>query len=258
MAWDGEVPVDPSMAPNYSPPKTYSKSTVSGLQNVDPYDFSNAGNLDLRNRAEGVRGNFLLNILNGFLNIGQLLDDLSKAIRGLGSFGPGPLKDIRDGQLDLNNNMNLLSPLQDYGSAYANTAGGISAAGQFGFTNQIGPMKKCHLSGGRIILDDYGLWDIQCKIWFDWTALGGTTEWEIRILKPDGTLFSRSRTRMKDSDTFSSLDVTSVVVPAVGYQVQIYITEVNVGRGVIGGPTFNRLAVKHISRNTTTGDNGQE
>ncbi|MCJ0906215.1 hypothetical protein [Rhodococcus sp. ARC_M6] len=168
-----------------------------------------------------------------------------------------PIEEIRDGQLDLNNEVGLLSPLQDYGSAYANTSAGISAVGQFSFTNQIGPMKKCHLSGGRIILDDLGLWDIQCKIWVDWTGLGGVTEWEIRVLRPDGSIFSRSRTRMEDKEIFSSLDVTSVVVPAAGYQVQVYINVLAAGRGVIGGPTLNRLTVKHISRNTNTGDTGQ-
>ncbi|MDV6271115.1 hypothetical protein [Rhodococcus globerulus] len=168
----------------------------------------------------------------------------------------GRVDNFEDGQLALNGRVDLLSPMQDYASAYANTAGGISAAGQFGFTNQVGPLKNAHLSGGKLVLDDYGLWDIQCQIWCDFTLLDGMVEWEIRVLKPDNTIFSRTRARLDSKAIFSSTNLASVVVPAVGYQVQIYINEIAPGRGVIGGPTFNRLTVKHISRNTTTGDTG--
>lgn len=85
MAWD--VPKDPSLVEGYVPQKAYTKSTVHSLQNVDPYDFSGGRNREIRDVAEGVRGNLFTRLLAGFLDIGQLLDDLAKAIRGGGSFG---------------------------------------------------------------------------------------------------------------------------------------------------------------------------
>ncbi|MGM5069833.1 hypothetical protein EU244_033965 [Rhodococcus qingshengii] len=167
------------------------------------------------------------------------------------------ITEFRDGQLDINDRVDLLSPLQDYGSAYANTQAGIFNKGQVGFTNQIGPMQGCRLVSGRIVLDDRGLWDIRCQLWIDWTSLDGMVEWEIRVLRPDGSTFSFQRTRLNSKDIFSSTNITSVVVPDAGYQVQIFITEMAPGRGAIGGPGLNRLTVQHISRDTTTGDTGQ-
>lgn len=207
--------------------------------------------------ADGFEGGLLgwvMNLIGG--RITAFLADLAQAFAGLGSFTDPNMNAIRDGQLDLNNNVRLLSPLQDYGSAYANTSGSWTAAGQFSFTNQIGPLKNCHLSGGRFVLDDVGLWDIQCQIWCDFTVLDGMVEWEIRVLRPDNSVFSSTRARMEDKEIFSSTNIASVVVPAIDYQVQIYINRIAPGRGVIGGPTLNRLTVKHISRNTTTGDTG--
>ena len=256
MAWD--VPKDPSLVQGYVPQKAYTKSTVHSLQNVDPYNFSGGRNREIRDVAEGVRGNLFTRLLAGFLDIGQLLDDLAKAIRGGGSFGPGPMKDINDGQLGLKNRTDLLSPLLDYGSAYANTVAGIFNKGQVGFTNQIGPMQGCRLVSGRIVLDDRGLWDIRCQLWIDSIAvLSGMVEWEIRVLRPDGSTFSFQRTRLDSKDIFSSTNITSVVVPDSGYQVQIFITEMAPGRGAIGGPGLNRLTVQHISRRTDVGDTGQ-
>lgn len=169
-----------------------------------------------------------------------------------------PIEEIRDGQLDLNQRTDLLSPLLDYGSAYANTQGGLFNKGQVGFTNQIGPMQRCKLENGRITLNDKGLWDVRAQLWFDYIDfLSGVVEWEIRILRPDGSIFSRQRTRLNSNSVFSSTNITTVVVPASGYQVQVFITEMAPGRAAIGGPTLNRLSVQHISRETTIGDTGQ-
>lgn len=258
MAWNGSTPQDPSFVREYTPTKAYTKSTVHSLQGVDPYDFSGGRNREIRDKAESTRGGLLGGLLSGFLNLGQLLNDLATALSGGGVFGPGPLRDIRDGQLDLNNRTDLLSPLLDYGSAYANTQAGIFNKGQVGFTNQIGPMQGCRLVNGRIRLGDRGLWDIRCQLWIDSIAvLSGMVEWEIRVLRPDGSTFSFQRTRLDSREIFSSTNITSVVVPDSGYQVQIFITEMAPGRGAIGGPGLNRLTVQHISRRTDVGDTGQ-
>ncbi|MBY6385451.1 hypothetical protein HG717_16245 [Rhodococcus erythropolis] len=213
--------------------------------------------------AQPIAGQFEGGILGWVLNliggkIGALIADLSQALLGLGNFADPNMNAIRDGQLDLNHRTDLLSPLLDYGSAYANTQAGIFNKGQVGFTNQIGPMQGCHLANGRIVLDSEGLWDIRCQLWIDYIdVLSGMVEWEIRILNTADQLYSRQRTRLDSQDIFSSTNITTVVVPQPGYQVQIFITEMAPGRGAIGGPTLNRLSVQHISRRTDIGNTGQ-
>lgn len=213
--------------------------------------------------AQPIAGQFEGGILGWVLNliggkIGALIADLAQALLGLGNFADPNMNAIRDGQLDLNHRTDLLSPLLDYGSAYANTQAGIFNKGQVGFTNQIGPMQGCHLANGRIVLDSKGLWDIRCQLWIDYISLlSGMVEWEIRILNTADQLYSRQRTRLDSQEIFSSTNITTVVVPEPGYQVQIFITEMAPGRGAIGGPTLNRLSVQHISRRTDVGNTGQ-
>lgn len=252
-----DTPTDPSFVANYVPTKAYTKSTVSTIQDVDPYDFAGAGSLDLHSLAEGVRGSLLGGLLSGFLNLGQFLNDLATALSGGGIFGPGPMRDIRDGQLDLNNRQDLLSPLLDYGSAYMNTASGFQNVGQASFTNKIGPMQGCHITSGRIVLEEAGLWDIRASLWFGATSLGGGVGWNVRVLKPDGSVYSEKMEYFEDKSEISALSISSVVVPESGYQVQVYVTVIAATRGIIGGAARNRLTVQHISRNTTTGDTGQ-
>ncbi|RVW06215.1 hypothetical protein EF834_01805 [Rhodococcus spongiicola] len=164
---------------------------------------------------------------------------------------------FRDGQLGLNERTDLLSPLLDYGSAYMDTDRGLTQVGPCDFSNQIGPMQGCHLLFGRIVLEDQGLWDIRCQLWFDWTLVGSAAEWEIRILRPNGTVFSRMKAKLSENSATSSTNICSVVVPAADYQVQAYVTTLAVGRGILGGPDRSRLTVQHISRDTETGDTGE-
>ncbi|AEV51992.1 hypothetical protein [Prescottella equi] len=167
-------------------------------------------------------------------------------------------KVFTDGQLALNQRTDLLSPLLDFGSAYMNTNQGFNQTGQCSFSNQIGPMQGCRLSGGRIILDDKGLWDIRCQLWFDFiNILTGTIEWQIRVLTPSGNVFSQTRAKLNDSEAVSSTNICSVVVPAPGYQVQAWVSYIAAFRGILGGPDRNRLTVQHISRDTSTGNTGQ-
>ena len=164
---------------------------------------------------------------------------------------------FEDGQIELNGRTDLLSPLLDYGSAYMDTSGGFSNVGQAWFVHQVGPMQKCHLDQGRIILEEEGLWDIRASMWFDSTGLGGGVGWNVRVLRPNGTLFSEKMEYFDDTKARSALSISSVVVPAAGYQVQVYVTVIAATRGIIGGVQRNRLTVQHISRDITTGDTGQ-
>ncbi|MGB3358113.1 MAG: hypothetical protein WA972_20980 [Rhodococcus qingshengii] len=255
MAWT--PPTDPSFVPNYVPQKAYTKSTVHSLQNVDPYDFSGGRNRDIHDAAELTRGGLLGGLLSGFLSLGQLLNDLATALSGSGVFGPGPLRDIRDGQLDLNNNVELLSPLLDFGSVYMSESTSIFSSGLMNFDTQIGPMQRCRKGNSGIVLDAEGLWDIRAQLWFGTTIGNERCGWEIRVYRPNGTLYSVQRAQKNSQSEQSDTNITSVVVPAAGFYIQVWVTQIANIRSVLAGPSRNRLTVQHISRDTTTGGTGQ-
>ena len=203
----------------------------------------------------GELGSWLKNPAGGILGTAfRILSNLF----GKGDSGIDGVQEWIDGQELLNDRTDLLSPLLDYGSAYMDTSGGFANAGQAWFVHQVGPMRGCHLNQGRIILDDAGLWDIRASLWFDnINILGGGVGWNVRVLKPDGTIFSEKMEYFDNQKETSALSISSVVVPGAGYQVQVYVTVIAVGRGILGGVQRNRLTVQHISRDINSGNTGQ-
>lgn len=168
----------------------------------------------------------------------------------------GKLDDVQDGQLALNGQVELLSPLQDYGSVYALGSSGVlvNNTGKAPFDRQVGPMTGCHLASGGIVLDDYGLWDIRCRMAFSWTALSSNIQWEIRVVRnSDGAIFSQQKDYVNDANSTTREIVTTVVIPNNGhkYRVESHITSLAVGREVFGGPAQNRLTAQHITRSTS-------
>lgn len=163
------------------------------------------------------------------------------------------LDEVADGQLDLNDRTDLLSPLLDYGSAYASTASDITNTGQYAYDYQIGPMRSCYIWHGRIILLDKGLWDIRARIFISFTVspIGHDVGWEVRVLRPDGSIFSSTEDVFTSPSSQTREINTSVVVPDAFYQVQVFVKTLLVGRGINGGPNRSRLTVQHISRDTS-------
>lgn len=198
-----------------------------------------------------------LNSEQGFL--GRIVSGLTggrhRDLKGAGDY----FDSIRDGQLDISNRTDLLSPLLDYGSAYMNAVTPIANPITLPFTNQVGPMRGCELAGGRIRLLDKGLWDVRCQVWFNGVGAiqTSTVNWEIRVLRPDTSLYSVTAATFSSDQRTSSTNVASVVVPEAGYLVEAYVSFIASGRVVDGGPSRNRLTVQHISRDTATGDTGQ-
>lgn len=161
-------------------------------------------------------------------------------------------------QEDLNNRADLLSPLLDYGSAYMAALNPSRSGQTLPFSNQIGPMRGCRLEGGRIILESAGLWDVRAQLFFDRVAvLTGAIWWEIRVLRPDNSVYSFVQAQMDDTEPVTMTNVASVVIPQAGYKVEVAIINLASTRGLLGGAHRNRLTVQHISRDTETGDTGQ-
>ena len=212
--------------------------------------------------AQPIAGQFEGGILGWVLNliggkIGALIADLAQALLGLGNFADPNMNAIRDGQLDLNHRTDLLSPLLDYGSVYMDAASQFVNVGQMNFNHQIGPMRGCSMGNNSIYLDSPGLWDIRAQLWFDWTLADGNVQWQIRIYRPNNTVYSVMRAEFDSKASTSSTNLCSVVIPNGGYVAQVWITSIGAGRGVLGGPSRNRLTVQHISHETTTGDTGE-
>lgn len=213
--------------------------------------------------AQPIAGQFEGGILGWVLNliggkIGALIADLAQALLGLGNFADPNMNAIRDGQLDLNHRTDLLSPLLDYGSVFMDAANQLVNVGQMQFNRQIGPMRGCALANNSIYLDSPGLWDIRAQLWFDWTALpDGNVQWQIRIYRPDNTVYSVTRAEFDSTKATSSIGICSVVIPTGGYVAQVWVSSIAVGRGVLGGPSRNRLTVQHISHETNVGDTGE-
>lgn len=165
------------------------------------------------------------------------------------------VEQIHDGQLELNDRVELLSPLEDYGSCYSLGEGGllVNGTGVKKFDRQIGPMTGCHLDGsGRIVLEDQGLWKIDARMSFSWTAIPGGSElrWYVRVLRPNGTVFSEMMDRVFDSNYTTRNISMSVVVPDEGYKVEVFVSTIVGGREIFGGPSQNILTVHHITRST--------
>ena len=160
--------------------------------------------------------------------------------------------------------VNLLSPLLDYGSCYVNPNNRVHGTGWAVFSERIGPMRGCEMitdTQGGIRLLDKGLWDIRLHISADtFFALPGQTRYfitELRVYSPAGDLYSTQAAATTNENTDTQTIVSSVVVPDSGYRVRVYVTQMFSGRGILGGPKWSRLTVQHISRDVSGGTGGE-
>lgn len=186
------------------------------------------------------------------------LEALENGAQGLGqSFGTllekffgERIEPIRDGQLDLMDRADLLSPLLDYGSTYL--ARRQTGNGVLDLSSQIGPMRGCRVSGSGIQLLDKGLWDIRFHqiVSYDLNIFSQAVEYTLQVITPSGEVFSQQSTFVEDQGANTHVIVSSVVVPEPGYRVQVRVSRTSGAREHLRGPKNSRLVVQHISRET--------
>lgn len=190
--------------------------------------------------ADGVKAFIggIANALKGLVN-NTIFDPLGKA--------------VKEGQLELNNRVDLLSPIQDYGSVYIPSGDSeLKGAQILPFTAQIGPMKGCKQYKNGIMLLDKGLWDIRAQVTSSWVRTLTLAQQDVpivlKIYTPNGELFSSQRSNSNTAGVNTQTIVSSVVVPEAGYYIEVEIEYIYTGRGIYRGPAWTRLTTQHISR----------
>ncbi|RAV34930.1 hypothetical protein [Corynebacterium heidelbergense] len=252
------------------PAGAYSAAGLQSLQDVTEQSVKDSVRAQVMpsvNRAkDSLFGNLLNGVFGGFLDV----------IRGgipplwLPSNAYAAAAQIRDGQQDLNDRADLLSPLMDYCSAFAppdNNGHARFGIGLIPFTSQIGPARNVRIrDDGRFELLDKGLWDIRAHVVPSWTGVTvPNISVSIRVYSPYGDtyetasrLFSEQTSIEKTSNVTSFSLVSSVVVDKPGYIAGVYVDDANNGRGILGGPRFSRFTVQHISRDVVNKTGGED
>lgn len=242
------------------PPGTMEVAAIRGLQGVTEASVKSQIRTELDQVGLSTRGH--LNAFTGKISESKTVQILGYVLRG----GTGAvdaswkaLRDsYRDGQEALKRSIALLSPLEDYGAAYCDWQGGFwkysQNYGLIHFNNQLGPMKGCRLDGGKIVLEDKGLWDIKATLTIGGNAIGvgsGRFSWEVRVYKPDGGVYSKQVSHTDSVARHTATISTAVVVPGPGYSVGVEIAWIHGSREIYGGPANARLIVHHITDQTT-------
>ena len=156
-----------------------------------------------------------------------------------------------DGQEAVTDLWRRLSPLEEFASAYMDASWSLNGTGRVPFGRVLVGSKGVTPDENSFVLNDFGLWKIDAQIWPSWwlTNAGSDVAFEIRVLRPDGSIYHRKRTRTEGRTSDHPLAVsTSVVVPEVGYRVEAVITSISTGRGLQGGSDKTHLIVHHINR----------
>lgn len=155
---------------------------------------------------------------------------------------------VADGQTRIQNRVDLLGALLDYGATYMDQLSGFNVEGLMPFNKQIGPMKGCTLlPGGKLRLDSPGQWNIFSQITVDWLPILDPNVWLISRVRDDtGAEYSVKEVRDSSNWVMTLSCTHPVVVPAPGYTVEVE-AKFSVVRKVLGGPARNHLVAQHIS-----------
>lgn len=157
--------------------------------------------------------------------------------------------------------VNLLSPLLDYRSVSTTPTGSdaMKGTGQMPFNFQIGPFKGVSKKSNVLVLDGPGLWDLRAQVTASWTAnpLAKKLQVYLRVLRPDGSIFSEQAHYAETQNSITIPVVSSVCVPTAGYQVDVWVYSQDRNRGWWSGPKWTRLTAQHISRDVENGSGGE-
>lgn len=243
-------------APDHSVPEGgFTLSTLSDLQALDEAKIKQQLQQPAVDVLEQIKAALSENLLGG----------IADALRGIFTPG-GPFQQVSEGAVDgqraIKDLVSRLSPLEEYASAFMPSTEGVWQGGRLPFTEVLVGSQGATPDGGSFVLNDYGMWRIDCQIWPSNYVVGSLSQvdWEVRVLRPDGSVYHRKRSRHIDTDSLPDKLTTTVVVPAAGYSVEVQVTSIAPLRGMRGGADRTHLTVHHINRITSgsgqTGETG--
>lgn len=224
----------------------------------------------IQDGAEGL-GDALGDGFNGFVS------GIAGALSGVITGGPfAPVAEageaFRNGQLDLENRVDLLFGISGYGFSYMskniNAQWSLNNSRRLPFDRQLGPAKNTHITeDGRLSLDGVGAWLVLVKTHGQGTTFGGNAmiRQTVRIRRPNGQFY---HTCIDDASTFSEggfitdpkgagtlLSVFPVVIDEPGCKVEVE-TWTGAWRWWDGGTRFSMMAA--IRNSTDTEHKGDE
>lgn len=220
---------------------------LSGSVPRDPSSRGLLGSLDREASGTIGRGfgNGFLGLVGGIANAFRRPPEPDSPFAAIGEVG----EEIRDGQKDLNDRVELISVLLDYGATHMPAGRELMGAQKLPFTEQVGPMKNCEMFNGGIKFLDVGVWNIYAQISVSWIKiLTGDVYWRVVVYKPDGTSFSQKKGAFSSGGVQSSEIVTAVVADEPGYYVLVYVDYIAGTRGILGGSAWTQLIVQHMSQ----------
>ena len=197
---------------------------------TNPYDRANPFNTGTRADTFGIR------------------PDLFKELQEV-----APKKETIDrlvaSEQALNDRMDLLDPIMDFGQSYMPTGTGFRNAGRLPFSEQRGPAR------GVIIEDDgmrflgAGAWQILCEVRPSWIRIAThRIIYRVNCYTPQGDLYTYQQ--FIDDTAAESHTVSfgaDFVVPEPDYFVAVHVQSVGSGRTHLGGWASTRLVAKRWS-----------
>lgn len=195
--------------------------------------------------------------LSGFKD--RIFGDVASAISGNYSGDSAELAQVSDGQLAINNRLDLIDPMLNYYSAFApltDRGHALFGTGPIAFNQQIGPSRGVSLTKTFSSLeyptfDSAGLWEIDLHIVASWVNSLSPTDMQVRlsvIQQKDGyAAYSEQVAIEKTRECTTFVIRSSVVIPEPGYRVRVDVRSASGTRGWLGGPKWSRLTLRQMS-----------
>ncbi|MCZ9635165.1 hypothetical protein [Rhodococcus sp. BH5] len=242
------------------PEGAYGKhGTMRGYQDIDEAEATRRMRKPIDDANNVAHSRLFGELFSGFPSLGALLGDVALALGGDGTFGPGPLRDIRDGQSNYNDRVDLLEGVRGYGAAYmtANPAV-VSRSTRMPFTGRLGPLKGVRLlPAGGLLLESEGLWHVSATTLAKSTLFtgGNETVMHLSVRTPGGSAVYSEIPDVKrpGASRITHHMAAPFVTPEPNCEVHVWVTSER-WRNFAGGTQYSRLsAIKHDNEADATG-----
>ncbi|MGP9723655.1 hypothetical protein ACT3SZ_06530 [Corynebacterium sp. AOP40-9SA-29] len=231
-------------------------------------------NIDALGRAGNDLGGGLAGSLQDTVGgIGQAILNVFSGIITGGPFAPveEAAEEIRNGQLDIQDRVDLLFGISGYGFSYMskniNAQWSLNNSRRLQFDKQLGPSKNTHITeDGRLSLDGAGAWLILVKAHGRNTSFTGTGEISMttRVRRPNGQFYHQTTdhasTLLEAGLAYNNigpgtlLAVFPVVVDEPGCKVEADVWT-GTWRWWDGGTRFSMMAaIRHSTDTDNKGD----